>query len=185
MLPTPNTRTETKANKNYFCEHVCRHQTKGVTTSIQMRTWWATGKAGWRRRFLKQSYFSKPSLEIHKFTMPREKAGKCYKWPSIPVPSLREVTVLHLEEHDQDHSSWDPGSVWNKTQLWITWRGLVTKLRFMVTRLDNVCQGPSFDGLTEKDTWKTTFLGCPSAPFWYDQSHNFAAGKKLHSGELC
>ena len=107
-----------------------------------MWTWWAIGKAGWRRRFLKQSYFSKPSLEIHKFITSCEKAGKCYKWPSVPVPSLREVSVLHPEEHDQGHSSRDPGSVWNTAQLWVTWWGLVTKLRFTVTRLDNVCQAP-------------------------------------------
>lgn len=44
---------------------------------------------------------------------------------------------------------------------------------------------PSFNTLTEKDIWKTMFLGCLSASFLYNQNHNFATGKKLHSDELC
>lgn len=54
-----------------------------------------------------------------------------------------------------------------------------------VTRLDNDRQAPVFNTLTEKDTWKTAFLGCLAASFWYDQSHNSVAGKKLHSVSFC
>lgn len=63
MLPTPNTWPVTKAKQKWFCEHVWRHQTKGLITSIQMRIWWGARRAGWRRKCLKQFYFSEPSLE--------------------------------------------------------------------------------------------------------------------------
>lgn len=55
----------------------------------------------------------------------------------------------------------------------------------MVTHLDNDCQAPVFNTLTEKDIWRIAFLACLSAFFWHDKSHSFVAEKKLHSGELC
>ena len=51
-----------KGKQKLFCGHVCRHQTKGAITSIQMQIWWGARRAGWRRRCLKQFYFSEPSL---------------------------------------------------------------------------------------------------------------------------
>lgn len=130
-----------KGKQKLFCGYVSRHQTKGAITSIQMRIWWGARRAGWRRKCLKQFYFSEPSLEIYKFMMSCEKGGKCYKWPSIPGLSQRAVRNCSWSgKHDQDQSLGDVQWVWSKAQLWVIQRGLVSKLRFMVTHPDNACQ---------------------------------------------
>lgn len=130
-----------KGKQKLFCGHVWRHQIKGTITSIQMRIWWGARRAGWRRKSLKQFYFSEPSLEIYKFMMSREKGGKCYKWLSIPGLSQRAVrNCSWSREQDQDQSLGDVQWVWSKAQLWFIRWGLVSKLRFMVTHPNNACQ---------------------------------------------
>ena len=129
-----------KGKQKLFCGHVCRHQTKGAITSIQMQIWWGARRAGWRR-CLKQFYFSEPSLEIYKFMMSREKGGKCYKWLSFPGLSHRAVRNLSWSrEHDQDRSLGDAQWAWSTAQLCVTQWGLASKLRFTLTRPDNACQ---------------------------------------------
>lgn len=115
-----------KGKQKLFCEHVWRHQTKGAITSIQMRIWWGARRAGWRRKCLKQFYFSEPSLEIYKFMMSCEKGGKCYKWPSIPGLSQKAVRNCSWSgKHDQDQSLGDVQWVWSKAQLWVIQWGLL------------------------------------------------------------